>query len=349
MQQEIESRGKDLDACLDFYGSKIYPVEQKLADVTREFLLLLHRFYRDSKLLSKKEKKLLKEVLGEQLEDFLSLKKSPPDDDVKNIFKDVKGIGYEEAADEGFEFLKEETEAMFGSMGVDFDMSDVTRDSFEEDMARKMKEMQEKMQTEWEKKASRLSARKKTAKQLEREAKEKQKEEAQQRGISVIYRQLVKALHPDLERDEARKAEKVALMQEVVAAYEKNDLHSLLRLEMQWLNKESGHLDNLSNEKLEIYNELLKEQIQELKLQRDMVGAHPKYQPLMREQFGMIFSLSNMVTLQNEKKDLEKSIAAKEASIHALNGSNPVREIHSIFYQFNSASGIFESSDFDFG
>jgi len=337
LQKEIESQEKDFDACLAFYGSEIYPVEKELADTTKQLVKLLHRFYLDRKLLSKKEKKVLKEILANELKSLFSLEKTPPDDEVKTIFKNVEGVDYDKAAEEDFKLMREETEAMFESMGVDFDMSDVTRDSFEEDMARKAKEFQERRKAEHEEEANKKAARNKTAKQLEREAKEKQKEEARQRGISVIYRQLVKALHPDLERDEARKAEKGALMQEAVAAYEKNDLHSLLRLEMQWLNKESDHLDSLSNEKIEVYIQLLKEQAEELKLQRDMVGAHPKYQPLMREHFGLYLKPASMFTLKNEKKELENEITSKQASIRALNGSNPVQEISAIIHEYNTA------------
>ncbi len=52
-------------------------------------------------------------------------------------------------------------------------------------------------------------------------------------AIRTIFRQLASALHPDREPDDTERLRKTALMSEVNAAYEKNDLTTLLRLQMQ--------------------------------------------------------------------------------------------------------------------
>ena len=49
-------------------------------------------------------------------------------------------------------------------------------------------------------------------------------------NAKTIYRQLARTHHPDLERDPARQAEKTAHMQRITAAYEADDLYSLLQL-----------------------------------------------------------------------------------------------------------------------
>ena len=52
-------------------------------------------------------------------------------------------------------------------------------------------------------------------------------------AIRTIFRQLASSLHPDREPEEQERLRKTALMSEVNAAYEKNDLTTLLRLQMQ--------------------------------------------------------------------------------------------------------------------
>src|SRR5439155_24603602 len=89
-------------------------------------------------------------------------------------------------------------------------------------------------------------------------------EEARKRNIASIYKQLARVLHPDLERDNERQKEKVQLMQELTEAYRQKDLHTLLRLEMQWIENEGGHLDRLTEEKLSVYVEVLQGQVQGL-------------------------------------------------------------------------------------
>ena len=49
-------------------------------------------------------------------------------------------------------------------------------------------------------------------------------------NAKTIYRQLARTHHPDLERDPTRQAEKTAHMQRIIAAYEADDLYTLLQL-----------------------------------------------------------------------------------------------------------------------
>mgnify|MGYP002131094907 FL=1 len=52
-------------------------------------------------------------------------------------------------------------------------------------------------------------------------------------AIRTVFRQLASALHPDREPDAQERECKTVLMSEANAAYEKNDLSTLLRLQMQ--------------------------------------------------------------------------------------------------------------------
>ena len=68
----------------------------------------------------------------------------------------------------------------------------------------------------------------------------------------------MKVLHPDLERDAAERQKKMRTMQEVTAAYARSDLHTLLRLELEWIDGAQADAARLSDERLQAYTEFLK-------------------------------------------------------------------------------------------
>ncbi len=101
--------------------------------------------------------------------------------------------------------------------------------------------------------------------------------ESRKRTISVIYKQLAKVLHPDLETDPVKREQKHHLMQELTAAYRQGDLHTLLRLELAWIHREEGDLDRLTDEKLKVYIQLLNEQADELHREINSTAYSPRF------------------------------------------------------------------------
>ncbi len=83
-------------------------------------------------------------------------------------------------------------------------------------------------------------------------------------SVRDVYRKLVSELHPDREPDLERSLAKTALMQKVNAAYEQNDLLTLLetQLQLQQLNVET--LKALDRATLKRYNSVLAEQLMAL-------------------------------------------------------------------------------------
>ncbi|MCF3650070.1 hypothetical protein [Synoicihabitans lomoniglobus] len=122
---------------------------------------------------------------------------------------------------------------------------------------------------------SRKSKDKRKGKTADPREQAEQVEAARKRTLSVIYKQLAKALHPDLETDPTKREQKHHLMQELTTAYKQGDLHTLLRLELAWIQREEDDLDRLTDEKLKVYIELLQQQVADL---REEVAAIP-YQP----------------------------------------------------------------------
>lgn len=71
-------------------------------------------------------------------------------------------------------------------------------------------------------------------------------------------------------------------MQELTKAHREGDLHTLLRLELEWIKREEGDLERLGDEKLGIYCELLEEQVEELQAEVREVGFEPRFAAMAR-------------------------------------------------------------------
>ena len=129
-------------------------------------------------------------------------------------------------------------------------------------MAAGMRQWQQQQRADEVRKSAKRAARKER-KALQNPAAHQQAQNLQtdaRSAIRTIYRQLASALHPDREPDVQERARKTALMSEVNAAYEKNDLSTLLRLQMQAALPGSGAA-RLADDKLAAMCLLLKEQV----------------------------------------------------------------------------------------
>jgi len=331
LRSDLEKTSADLNQKLDYYAKHIHPLEQEVAASRKEVVKLVFPFYNNKKLLSKPEKKILRNFFAVQINEILSFNEEI-DDDLKKIFKIVNGISMEKAAEQDFELMKNEMQEMFESEGYGVDFKDFKKDMTQEELMEKLSSLQEEFLKQEQANTSKAQARKKTAKQIEKEKREAELEEARNKNISSIYRQLAKVLHPDLEQDENAKLEKEALMKRLTIAYNSGDLHSMLSLELEWIHKEEESFAEISMEKLAIYNQVLKEQVQDLEQQKFALLQHPRYYPLRRYSFR---SLKNIdVNLPIEKSKLQETVGSINESIVVLKGKNALAEIKIIIQQF---------------
>lgn len=163
------------------------------------------------------------------------------------------------------EQMKKLFEAQYGiQFDPDADVS--SPEKFQAYVARHLAEQEAEFVDQEAQAAERRAKRKKTPKQ--QAAEEKKKTEAQHttKTVRALYMDLVKALHPDREPDEAEKVRKTELLKQVTTAYERNELLTLLRLQMELNRVDQSHLENLAESQLRYYNQLLREQAQELEL-----------------------------------------------------------------------------------
>ena len=318
LQRDVVTYTRQLEDIMTYYVKQVMPISEKKRAVEKTLLSLFNDFLLRPKFLRPREKKILKNIMRNILNPFLNSNFQEPDADIKKFFQAVYGRSYEEVKAEEFEGLKMDMKTMFDNMGVEMDMDPFKHNMSEEDMARYVHEMKEKMRMQV--KDARLNSTEATKHESKRQLKERLAEEARNKSISSIYKTLAKTLHPDLERDESKRGAKEELMKQVTAAYQNKDLHTLLKLELNVLHNEEQHTDKLSNEKIIAYNDLLREQIEELQTQISMLPEHPKYQLLL--QFVNYPEELFHLNIRNKIIELKDDTASMRESLHALQSGN---------------------------
>lgn len=151
----------------------------------------------------------------------------------------------------------------------------------EEMMQAGMRQWQRQQEADEQRKAAKRAARK-AQKQAQKKSSASEKGEIPpamlreldaKSAIRTIFRQLASALHPDREPDEHERLRKTALMSEVNAAYEKNDLSTLLRLQLQVTQVKPGGAARMADDKLIAMSLLLKEQVAALEDDLDQLES----------------------------------------------------------------------------
>ncbi|WP_300601498.1 hypothetical protein [Niabella sp.] len=305
LQVELKTTTEALDKKLNYYTEQVYPVSKELTQLRNTLLKQLYAIYKDKSLQLSNWRKYLKTLLKAQLNEYLA-EEEHPDDEIKSIFKAVFNKSYDAALkremDEYFEDMKSDIESMFEAAGFSMNLDELHSGMTPEEMLAKTAEIEETLYRQAEEKEKPTG--KKTKKQLEREEKERQAEAAKSKNISSIYKQLAKIFHPDLEPDPGLKLQKEELMKQLTTAYENNDLHTLLRLELQWVQNEEAADNRLTDEKLSVYNEIMKEQVLNLENEIDDLYEHPRYASL--RQFVHLPWQLKQLRLEPELKQLKE-------------------------------------------
>ena len=333
LRERLQKETRRLDKALAFYGEHIHPRLKQLASARKAVVRGLAAFLGAGGLKRKKDRETLKEIIAEQLDEVLQDFVPGEDEDLRALFERIHGIDYETLERQEMDQVRSEMESMFEDFGLDIDLSDLRPDMSDEAMAAKAAEMADRIRqkAEQEEQAFHERPRRKSKKQLEREDRMKQVEEARRRSIASIYKQLAKVLHPDLEQDDERRRHKVALMQELTTAYHNNDLHTLLRLELQWIQREESNVERLTEEKLAIYNQVLKDQISELKQEIASLPYHPRYQPIAAGDTPFNFRLRTGGPA--EAAWLDNIISTMQAAAARLQTADAAREVHNLIQE----------------
>ncbi|MBL9139105.1 MAG: hypothetical protein JNK85_24775 [Verrucomicrobiales bacterium] len=339
IRRHIESTQSQLDQHLAFYGAALHPLEEKIAAHRKEFVQRLHPFLAHRELRVKSVRNRLKRLISHQLQMLLDYYGDLDSPELETIYKTVQGKTLDESDREELESTRAQMQDLCDFMGIDMDLSEIKEGISEEQLNRKFEELEARLnaaqgQAEFQAQSGGSPRREKpkSKRQLEREARDRAAEELRTRDIGRLYKQLAKLLHPDLEPDAARRQEKEAAMKRLTTAYKDGDLHTMLRLEVEWILQEQADANRLTDEKLAIYNDVLKEQVFELEEELRNLSSHPRYQPLHRFKVG--FALPQDFDGEKGRQKLLGTLADIQRSVTALGSESGLAEVQDLLKAF---------------
>ena len=237
----------------------------QLAQTHRKSLLLfVHERLQTADLTDRQQRMARGMVLG--LIDHLASLADPQVQALADVY--VSDEDTQEAAEEQAEAAQRLRERIEQALGQPIEKPDQYQTP-EEMMQAGMRQWQRQQEADEQRKAAKRAARK-AQKQAQKKSSAAEKGELTpamlreadaKSAIRTVFRQLASALHPDREPDEQERLRKTALMSEVNAAYEKNDLSTLLRLQLQVTQVKPGGAARMADAQLMAMASLLKEQV----------------------------------------------------------------------------------------
>ena len=268
-------------------------------------------------------------MLQDLLQQVLQAGPEVPDAELKALFEKLEGENYDVVADRE---IREMLRAEFESLDL--------KDSWPEDKPLSQQDLEEQIRQLQEEKMARMEAEKQKREewlksspgntgQSKRLQQEREIKEARQKNITTIYRQLAKILHPDLEQEEERRTEKEGFMKELTEAYESNNLHKLLLLELKWIHGESGHLERLTEEKLKAYIEILQQQAKEIESRKNQILHQPRYYALV-ERYGFRPLTYPEKTVQEDIKFTQSTILEMQEAFESLQTPEALQHLKQI-------------------
>jgi len=341
LKEKEKKRHAELDQGLLFYHEKIRIEEEKIDRALEERIYHAYRLYKTTKFFSERELNTLKDLILSDIESLLtSVGVHGMPKKVEEIGKALGWEGAEATLVSKLSPMIEDIESMFASQGIKVDLSSIEVKDSEEVMIQKLF-VQVKTGMDQRENLSEKKPPKKSQKL-------QKSEELQKKSMNAIYKQLVKAFHPDLEPDLEKKAQKEEQMKRLTVAYENGDLPTLLELEQEWIDSSEKHSTISSVDQLKIYNGILRQQIAIIKDRIEMLFLHPRYlpiQPFYENRFAGMAPL--LEAYQDIKTDLEnietfidqlKSNQAEKILKRTLQQERALQEIESnLFSQFFSA------------
>ncbi len=262
-----------------FFHAEILPLQQKQQRVQADYVRRLHQLYAHKAFTKKEREKMIDILLEAAIEVLEAAGTGEAEEfaDIQEIFDLYNEDTWEEIQAEERQEASETANALFSSMGVDLNLDpEDDLDTIQE----KTLAAAARFQQEAAERAEAAARAPKNKKQAAQEAAAQAKEMNVQKVSKNIYNDLVKLLHPDLEKDEALRAEKTEAMKEVNLAWQNNDFFGLLRLQSEYLSKHGDDIARLPDQQFNYYLAVLKKQKAELEEQLnvyEMVPGFPGY------------------------------------------------------------------------
>ncbi|HEX5000309.1 MAG TPA: hypothetical protein VFY29_18955 [Terriglobia bacterium] len=332
LRESIDNEEEGLDAALAFYAAEIVPRLGRKTALQKNLVRALAPYLNQTFFRRRQERFEMREVVQEALDEIAQTEKGLNDADLREISSAVYGVPYAERERKTLASVREALAQMFAEAGVEADFSALDCASTEAEFMARAEELTARMRKL--KEAEMEEHCHETGHHVTEDEQLREAEAFRKKSVANIYKQLARVLHPDLERDSERQKQKVELMQELTVAFRQNDLHTLLRLEMQWIENEGGNLERLTDEKLGVYNEVLRGQVEGLeRRQRDLL-FHPRYRPIMVSNLG----LPRPINGPERARELDDYIGAIERAVALMESAQTVDDVRAAVSLFRPAA-----------
>ena len=314
LRRQLDERRGQLDQAMVLHAAQVAPRLREISDLRKQAVRALRPCLQDRRF-STRDRRLLAEFVAGQLDALFELE--PVEDaDLQELFEELHGVSVADVAQEQIDQSRAEMAEFFEHFGVDVEIPELRVGMSQEKLAASAASFMDEMQREFEDAASDHDApdRPRTKRELREEAKARKIEEARRNSIGVVYKRLAKALHPDLEPDPEARERKGTLMQQVTAAHAANDLHTLLRLEIEVIHGDAADPSTLAAETLDAYTEMLKQQAAELEAERMELLFNPRYQPVVASgplgPYGVIDCPAEADRLDTQLEGIRRAVSA---------------------------------------
>lgn len=331
LKHRLDEERRRLDRLLVFHAAEIRPRTVQAAALRSDLVRALVRFL-DERRLTKAQRRVLRQILVEQLDDVLRQVDTPPPD-LQTIFEQLHDVSYAQALQEDFEDAQAGMAALFDELGLDIELPNLRPDMTEADAAAAAAQLADELHRAEESRAAAGRPRQgKAARAAEERA--RRHEQLRKDSLSAVYRRLAKELHPDLERDPAERERKSRIMQKITAANAQGDLFALLQLELEWLGESTGDAARLSAEKLRAYTEMLKRQAHELRAEVQSLQFHPRYADLVQEG---PFGFPLVINGPSEVERLDAMNAQLRSGLDRLSSPDALDEVRGAIREYRDA------------
>jgi hypothetical protein len=319
LQGIIQTETAKLESLLKIYLAEI--LEQKLALAESRVMVAKALGASTKKIkFGKRQYEDVRTVILDLCEEaFVEIE---PDKETEAFYDAWAETSYRDEARSQTDAMKREiADHARAALDIDIDLDDIedTPEGFARFARRLQNEFEEKEQ------AGQHSRQKKSKKQLEREGLRKQEEAQTLKSMRNIYLSLAKALHPDTITDPEEKNRKEELMKKVTAAYSDRDLSMLLKLEMEWVRTEGHALDTLPDDQLKLYIASLKEQVEALEQERDVLYMNPRFADV--SEFAGFPESSAKQQIKKAAQDYQRAIKGLKDLMTVFSKTAPKKEI----------------------
>ncbi len=334
----ITERAEVLDRTVEMHAREVHPRRKAMAGKIEQLIQILFNDLTQGRIVPKKRRSDLREVIEILLNEWMDLEGNPTDPFLIRVFEAIHGCSLEEAMEHSIREGMRQAEEELRIHGMDADLSGLDPRLPPDQIAARLAELEEQAKEIDRRRRSTHSSPGSRRKSARQEAKIKAAaeaaqavEEARSRDLGNLYRQLAKLLHPDLEQDPVLRAEKESDMKELTTAHKQRDLHTLLRLELKWIAREDARIDQLTDSKLAIYNQVLREQLEDLRRQLNRLHQEPRYQSIQE----LFFPMTGVMyaTPQSITQGIDPQIEWYDSLLKGLNQPSPVFPIDQVLAQ----------------